>query len=128
MVDRGGGARGVSNIGSRWPHTMALHDGGAQLNGSARFGSSGSQFGVTYDDGRTRDGNVSMLGWAKANRGLSGPTCKGKPAVSLFGRNRRQRACWWGARARRQVVVCHVGLVVDGSGHCMMLKPKVGSG
>lgn len=40
----------------------------------------------------------------------------------LFGRDRRQRACWWWSRARRKVVVCHVRLVVDGSGHCIDVK------
>lgn len=45
--------------------------------------------------------------------------------MSLFGRDRGQRACWWWSWARRKVVVCHVGLVVDGSGHCNELKLKL---
>lgn len=47
------------------------------------------------------------------------------PFVDLFGRNRGEWACWWWSGARREVVVCHVGLVVDGSGHCIeLMKPK----
>lgn len=55
-------------------------------------------------------------------------TCEDEPVASLFGGNRRQRACWWWSRARREVVVCHVGLVVDGSGHCVELKLKLERG
>jgi hypothetical protein len=65
---------------------------------------------------------------ARANCESKGQTCRDEPVVSLFGRNRRQRACWWWSWARRQVVVCHVGLVVDGSGHCVEMKLKLGSG
>jgi hypothetical protein len=65
---------------------------------------------------------------ARANCESKGQTCKDEPVLSLFGGNRRQRACWWWARARREVVVCHVGLVVDGGGHCIELKLKLGSG
>jgi len=71
---------------------------------------------------------ISMLrSCAKANCESKGQTCKVGPVGSLFGRNRGQRACWRWSRARRQVVVCHVGLVIDGSGHCIELKLKLGS-
>lgn len=80
------------------------------MNGSARFESSGAYSVVTCDDSRIEDVRISML---RASEPLR------KPVESLFGRNRGQRACWWGSRARREVVVCHVGLVVDGSGHCV---------
>jgi hypothetical protein len=65
---------------------------------------------------------ISMLRCAKANCKSKGQTW-GRVVVEvhLFRRNRRQRACWWWARARREVLRCHVGLVVDEGGHCLVV-------
>ena len=105
----------------------ALHDGGTPGSGSVPFDSSVAFIRVTRDSSRIKDigGNVDVES-TRANCESRGPTCKDKPVRGLFRRNRRQRACWWWSRARREVVVCLVGLVVDGSGHCIELKLKLG--
>ena len=69
---------------------------------------------------------ISMLRCAKAKCvSRARQTCELRFMSCLFGWDGRQRAGWWWARARREVLRCHVGLVVDDGGHCVELKVKL---
>lgn len=128
-VDSGPGcdARGFSNTRSCWSLQMlcmTATDHRMAVCGPSRVG---SPVELTWDDGRIKDEIMSMSkSCARANCESKGQTCKGKPVLSLFGRNWGQRAGWWWSWAGRKVVVCHVGLVVDGSCHCVEMKLKLG--
>lgn len=82
---------------------------------------------MTWIGDRIRGVRMSMLRAPKP--AFERTDCKKRPVGRLFRGHRRQRACWWWSRARREVVVCHVRLVVNGSGHCFELKVElVGDG